>query len=151
MTKPGYQFANNGEKINHLLYKDDLKLYAKSEKELDLLIQTVRVFSKDIGMQFGIEKCSTLVMKRGKRIKSDGIKMPDDQVIKSLKEGEVYKYLGILQADEVQVKEMKGKVGSEYRRRVRKIPETKLNGGNVIKGINTRAIPVLRYSAAFLN
>ena len=81
MTKPGYKFAKNGEKINHVLYMDDLKLYAKSEKELDSLIQTVRVFSKDIGMQFGIEKCSTLVMKRGKRIKSDGIKMPDDQVI----------------------------------------------------------------------
>ena len=99
-------------------------------------------------MQFGIEKCSTLVLKRGKRIKSDGIKMPDDKVIKSLKGGEGYKYLGVLQADEVQVKEMKGKVGSEYKRRVRKILETKLNGGNVIKGINTWAIPVLRYSAA---
>ena len=58
--------------------------------------------------------------------------MPDDKVIKSLKDGEGYKYLGVLQADEVQVKEMKGKVGSEYKRRVRKILETKLNGGNVI-------------------
>ena len=151
MTKHGYEFAKNREKINHLLYMDDLKLYAKSEKELDSLIQTVRVFSKDIGMQFGIEKCSTLVLKRGKRIKSNGIKMPDDKVIKSLKEGEGYKYLGVLQADEVQEKEMKEKVGSEYKRRVRKILETKLNGGNVIKGINTWAIPVLRYSAAFLN
>ena len=150
-TKHGYEFAKNREKINHLLYMDDLKLYAKSEKELDSLIQTVRVFSKDIGMQFGIEKCSTLVMKRGKRIKSDGIKMPDDTVIKSLKEGEGYKYLGVLQADEVQAKEMKGKVSNEYKRRVRKILETKLNGGNIIKGINTWAIPVLRYSAAFLH
>ena len=62
-------------------------------------------------MQFGIEECSTLFMKRRKRIKSDGIKMPDDQVMKSLKEDEGYKYLGVLQADEVQVKEMEGKVG----------------------------------------
>ena len=37
------------------------------------------------------------------------------------------------------------------RRRVRKILETKLNGGNIIKGINSWDIPVLRYSAAFLN
>ena len=73
MTKPGYEFAKNRENMNHLLYMDDLKLYAKSEKELDSLIQTVRAFSKDVGMQFGIEKCSTLVMKRGKRVKSDGI------------------------------------------------------------------------------
>ena len=66
-TKHGYEFAKNGEKINHLLYIDDLKLYAKNEKELDSLVQTVRVFSKDIGMDFGIEKCSMLIMKRGKR------------------------------------------------------------------------------------
>ena len=45
---------------------------------------------------------------------------------------------------------MKGKVGSECKSRVRRILETKLNGGNVIKGINTWAIPVLRYSADYL-
>ena len=66
-TKHGYEFAKNGEKINHLLYMDDLKLYAKNEKELDSLVQTVRLFSKDIGMDFGIEKCSMLIMKRGKK------------------------------------------------------------------------------------
>eukprot|EP00795_Rhopilema_esculentum_P006459 gene6459-biopygen8057 len=91
---------------------------------------------KDIDMPFGAEKCSELVVKRGKRVKSYGIKMPDDKVIKSLKEGEGYKYLGVLQADEVQVKEMKGKVGSEYKRRVKRILETKLNGENVIEDNN---------------
>ena len=40
----------HAEKINHLLYIDDLKLYCKSEKELDSLIQTVRIFSTDIQM-----------------------------------------------------------------------------------------------------
>ena len=44
---------------------DDLKLYSKSEKALDSLIQTVRIFSEDIGMQFGIDKCAMLVMKKG--------------------------------------------------------------------------------------
>ena len=43
---------------------DDLKLYAKNEKSLDSSIQTVRIFSKDIGMEFGIEKCAMLPMKR---------------------------------------------------------------------------------------
>ena len=41
-TKHGFEFAKNREKINHLLYMDDLKLYAKNEKELDSLIQTVK-------------------------------------------------------------------------------------------------------------
>ena len=83
---------------------DNLKLYAKTEEELDSLVQTVRVFSKDIGMKFSIEKCSMLVMKRGKKVKSDGIKLPDDTVMKALRDGEGYKYLGILQADDLQKK-----------------------------------------------
>ena len=102
-------------------------------------------------MQFGIEKCTTLVMKRGKRFNSDGIKMPDDKAIKSFKGSEGYKYLGVLQAAEVQVQEIKRKVSNEYKRRVRKILETKLNGGNVTKDVSTWEIPVLRYSVAFLN
>ena len=59
-TKQGYEFANNGEKINHLLYMDDLKLYAKNEKELDSLVQTDRVFSNDIGMDLGLKSVQCL-------------------------------------------------------------------------------------------
>ena len=92
-----------------------------------------------------------LVMKTRKKVKSDGIKLPDDTVMKALRDGEVYKYLGILQADNLQKKEMKIKVFKEYKRRVRKIVKTKLNGRNIVKGINIWAIPVLRYSAPFLS
>ena len=48
----------------HLLFKDDLKLYCRREKGLDSLVQTVRVFSEDIGMEFGIQKCAMLVMEK---------------------------------------------------------------------------------------
>ena len=130
---------------------DDLKLYAKNEKSLDSLIQTVRIFSKDVGMEFGIEKCAMLVLKRGQVATSNGIKLPDESVIKSVKGGESYKYLGMLQADQIKHQEMKDKVMKEYKRRVRKILETKLNAGNLIKGINTWAVSLLRYSAAFLD
>ena len=112
-TKHSYEFSKNGEEIYHLLYMDDLKLYAKNEKELDSLVQIDRVFSNDIGMDFGIQKCSMLVLKRGKKTKSDGIKLPDNIVIKSLKEEEGYKYLGMLQIDEVQEKEGKRNVSNE--------------------------------------
>ena len=55
------------------MFMDDLKLYSKSETALDSLIQTVRIFTKDIGMQIEIDKCAMLVMKKGKIVKSDGI------------------------------------------------------------------------------
>ena len=99
-AKTAYEFSESKEKINHFLFMDDLKLYSRREKGLDSLIQTVCVFSEDIGgMEFGIERCVTLVMEKGKIVKSVGIELPDGKVIKSLEEGESYKYLGILEAD----------------------------------------------------
>ena len=56
-AKAAYKFSESKAKINHFLFMDDLKLYSRSEKGLDSLVQTVRVFSEDIGMEFGIEKC----------------------------------------------------------------------------------------------
>ena len=62
----GYVTSPN-QKLKQLLFMDDLKMYAKCERELDLLIQTVRIFSDDVGMVFNLDKCAMLVMKKGKR------------------------------------------------------------------------------------
>ena len=40
------------EKINYLLFMDDLKLYGKSENEIKGLVSTVEVFSQDMGMVY---------------------------------------------------------------------------------------------------
>ena len=84
-------------------------------------------------------------------MKSDGIKVPDGKEMKSLNEGDGYKYLGVTEADEIKKKEIKEKVGKVYKRRFRKVLGTKLSGENVIKGINIWAISLLRYSAAILD
>ena len=60
-----------------------------------------------VGMEFGIEKCAMLVMEKGKIVKSVGIELPHRKVIKSLQEGESYKYLGILVADKFLEEKMK--------------------------------------------
>ena len=39
------------------MYMDNIKLFAKNEKELETLIQAVRIFSLDIGMEFNREMC----------------------------------------------------------------------------------------------
>ena len=82
-VKAAYEFSESKEKINHLLFMGDLKLYSRSEKGLDSLVQTVRVFSEDTGMEFGMEKFAMLVMENRKIVKSVGIKLPDGKVIKS--------------------------------------------------------------------
>ena len=53
-NKFGFKIEN--DIINHLLYMDDLKLYGKSEKEIDALVNTVRISSEDIDMNFGLKK-----------------------------------------------------------------------------------------------
>ena len=119
---------------------DDLKLYSRSEKGLDSLVQTVRVFSEDIGMEFDVEKCAMLVMEKGKIVKSVGIKLPGGKAIKSLQGCESYKYLGILEADKFLEEKMKFIVSKEYIRRLRKILKSELNGGNLVHGVNTWAV-----------
>ena len=47
------------------MYMDDIKLLAKNEKELETLIHAVIIYSQDIGMEFGIEKCAMLIRKSG--------------------------------------------------------------------------------------
>ena len=77
-AKAVYEFSGSKEKINNLLFMDDLKLYSRNGKELGSLVQTIRIFSKDIGMEFGIEKCAMLVIENGTIVKSVGIELPDD-------------------------------------------------------------------------
>ena len=118
-AKAAYEFLGSKVKINHLLFMDDFKLYSRNEKKLDSLVQTIRIFSKDIGMEFGKEKCVMLVIEKGKIVKSVGIELPDGKVNKSLQEGESYKYLRILEAERFFGEEMKLNVYKDYFRKLK--------------------------------
>ena len=124
--------------------------HTRNEKELEILIHAVRIYSQDIGMEFGIEKCAMLVMKSGKRYMTDGMKLPNHDRIRTLEEKETYKYLGILEADTIKQVQMKDMIRKEYLRRTRKLLETNLSSRNLIKGINTWAMPLVRYLGPFL-
>ena len=69
----------------------------------------------------------------------------------TLGEKETYKYWGILEANTIRQVEMKEKIKKEYLRRTRKLLETKLSTRNLIKGIITWAVSLVRYSGPFLN
>ena len=147
--KAAYEFKQK-EKINHLLFMDDLKLYGKDENQIDSLIQTVFVFSRDIGMEFGVRKCGVIILRRGKVVRSDGVELPNGETIRSI-EADGYKYLGILEADTILEKEMKEMFQKEYLRRLRCILKSKLNGKNKIKGINSWAVSLLRYGGGLIS
>ena len=48
-----------GSRINHRMLMDDIKLFGRGTKEIDTLVQTIRIVSGDIRMEFGIEKMCT--------------------------------------------------------------------------------------------
>ena len=107
-----YKWGKEKYKLNHLLFMDDLKLYAKSEEQANTLLRTVHVFNTDIGMEFGIKESGVLSMKRGKIVKSDGIKLPDGEVMKQVGQ-EGYTYLGIIELDKIKETETKEKITKE--------------------------------------
>ena len=49
------------------MYMDDIKLFVKYEKELETLVQMIRIYGQDIEIELGIEKCAMLLTKSWKR------------------------------------------------------------------------------------
>ena len=88
-------------------------------------------------MEFYKEKCAMQVIKSGKRHMTEEIEIPNQEKITTLKEKEIYEYLGILEADTIKQVEMKEKNFKKYLMRTRKLFETRLNSRNLMKGINT--------------
>ena len=60
----GYKLSRLLEKVNHLMNMDDIKLFAKNEKEPETLIHTIRIYSEDIGREFDVEKCALRVAEK---------------------------------------------------------------------------------------
>ena len=87
---------------------DAIKLFAKNEKELGTLIQSVRIYSQDIGMKFGIVKYAN---NEKRKTTNDGRnRTTESRKIRTLREKKTSKYLGILEASTIKQAEMKRKI-----------------------------------------
>ena len=83
------------ENINHLMYMDEIKLFAKSQKNWKL-IHAMGIYSQDLWMELGIEKICHARKENCQT--TDGTELPNQYKIRTLGEKETYKYLGILKA-----------------------------------------------------
>ena len=101
-------------------------------------------------MEYGLKKSGVVILKKGKRVKFDGVHLPNQDIMKEVDENG-YTYLGILELDEIKEHEMKIKVTAEYKRRLRLILKSKLNGKNKIEAINTWTVALLRYGTGIIN
>lgn len=149
--KKGYEMERGEKQISHLLYMDDFKLYAKTVQGIESMVNTLKTVSEDIGMEFGLDKCARVSMKRGKIVSGGDLPLYDGQCIKELDESTGYKYLGILQSDMTKKAEAIETVRREYFRRLRLTLKSELNAGNTIRAINAWAIPVIRYTGGIVD
>ena len=95
------------EKINHLMYMDNIKRFAKKESELETPIQIVRIIPQD--MEYG-KKRAMLIMKNWKRRMTEGMDLPNLEKIRTLEEKKMCKYLVILVVDTIKQVEMKEQI-----------------------------------------
>ena len=114
----GYELEK--EQISHLFYMDDL-IFSKDHKSMQMYVTIVEKFSRDIGMEFGTEKCATIEIKKGKVTRGGVIALLDGVEIQSLKTQEFYKYLGMGEKNGINDRVMKEKVKKEYFSRMKKI------------------------------
>ncbi|KAJ8957280.1 hypothetical protein NQ318_007844 [Aromia moschata] len=138
----GYGNVRNRATLTHLLYMDDLKLFSGSKANLQALIGTTRTFSDDIKMSFGLDKCATLSIVKGAPHNNPEVYAD----IHQLPPEEQYRYLGVCQDGRINHTQLKKEFQDKYKSRVTKLLNTLLSGGNLIKAINSWAVPVLTYS-----
>ena len=92
------------------MYPDDIKQFIENEKELETLIQVMRIESENIGMEFGIQKCAMLMMKSGKRQMTEAIELPNQEKIITLGKKEILQILGNIKSRRIKHAERKEKI-----------------------------------------
>ena len=144
----GYRIRRSTVKgsITHMLYMDDLKLYAESPAALTEALSVVDRVASAVGMKLGLRKCGVAHMQKGKVLpgpENPGTS-PDDG-IQCLSDKDTYRYLGIEQLFATDDKKVKDSVIAEYKKRLHKIWKSQLNSRHKVDATNTLAISLLRY------
>jgi hypothetical protein len=68
-TEYGYKLKSKNRDqhtINHLLYMDDLKVYAQTPRQLKYILGIITTFSGDFNMKLGVSKCKIIETVKGK-------------------------------------------------------------------------------------
>ena len=123
---------------NHLLFVDDLKLFAESDEVLAALLEEVKTFFRSIGLEMNREKSAT-----------NSAACAEDAVL--IEGAGVYKYLGIVEdASGAPTEQAFESVRRELVARAERLCKTKLSGKNLFKALNEHALSLLNYHIGVL-
>ena len=127
---------------------DDIKLFAENEKDLETLIRGVRIYSQDKGMEFGIYKYVMLVIK----VANDIYLTEWNYQIKTRLERTQKRKSTNTWACWRLTPSNKSKWKTKFKKNIPGELENYLRQNscrNLIKEINTWAVPLVRYSGPF--
>ena len=142
----GYQLTHDRTmKITHLLFVDDLKLYAKSENKISVVTKKVKEMYEDIGMSWGLEKCASLHVVRGKVSKSEDLPMGAKDSISVMEASDKYKFLGKYENFEQLDTFTFQQAEEEYLRRLNVIWSSPLSVPRKLTACIVFAMPTLEY------
>ena len=84
------------------MYMDNIQLFVKNEKRIgNSNTRSHKIHSQDVGMEYGIEKLTMLVMKNGRRHITDWMEQSNQDKIRTLREKKTNQYLVMLEADTI--------------------------------------------------
>ncbi|KAI5150893.1 hypothetical protein ENBRE01_1768 [Enteropsectra breve] len=120
-------------KSNHLIFIDDIKVFARNEKALEQICTQIERYLTLIGFTINQSKSA-------KNVESEKV------FGRMIDELNGYKYLGILEgAKEVKTQLVKENIREKILNRVKLLCETKLNARNLFLAINEFAISPINY------
>jgi Reverse transcriptase (RNA-dependent DNA polymerase) len=125
--------------LNHLLFIDDIKLYARIKADLERLLEATVNVLQAIGLRINVAKSAT-------NYETDS---PHAQEIG--KDGS-YKYLGVHEDCDNRISsKTKQGIQDEMLNRIRKLCTTSLSSRNLFQAINEYALSVLNYHIALVD
>ena len=142
MGEPGKRAVNR----THCLFVDDLKVYQESHNLLKEINEVIVQVSLDTGACYGVSKCAEIVFEHGKIVKGEGLQVLQKRM-KTLNpdQEEMYKFLGVKQADGIRTKQVCERVKEEMTKRLKLLMKSELNDETLIQAINSKVIPVAAY------
>ena len=111
----------------------------------------MKAISTDININFGLETCASIRLKKGRVQSKIYIGSTFEKDIKELDPREAYKCLGIEESHDIEHKNEKEKLKKEYLRRLRLVLGTELSAKNKIQATGSLAVPVVIYSFGIVN
>lgn len=105
---------------------DDIKLYTSTKNQMNSLIKITETISTDIQMEFGLDKCKTNSIERGKWTNTNGTVTTTGK-IEHMDEANSYKYLGFDQTIKLNHTELKQRLIQKFTSRLTQLLKSKLN------------------------